>query len=248
MDDVWIELENLWDLYHQDALDKSLLSAFCMMKVQECRKNGIDPHVVNEESWSLLKDDNDDDDYFRVRCDVAILREAAPQAPPRLGLGDLLAGQRAGRDVTFEVGGEVFTAHRCVLAARSTVFMAELFGPGGQQQQNDAAASRVRIDGMAARVFQALLHFIYTDSFPKVDDDGDKVAMAQGLLAAADRYKLEGLKSACSDMLGSRIDATTVVTTLQLAHKHGCHNLKEACTKFLKDVPGEVGRSLMSSS
>ena len=30
MDDVWIELENLWDLYHQDALDKSLLSTFCM--------------------------------------------------------------------------------------------------------------------------------------------------------------------------------------------------------------------------
>ena len=30
MDDVWIELENLWDLYHQDTLDKSLFSAFCM--------------------------------------------------------------------------------------------------------------------------------------------------------------------------------------------------------------------------
>ena len=30
MDDVWIELVNLWDLYHQDALDKSLLSTFCM--------------------------------------------------------------------------------------------------------------------------------------------------------------------------------------------------------------------------
>ena len=30
MDDVWMELVNLWDLYHQDALDKSLLSTFCM--------------------------------------------------------------------------------------------------------------------------------------------------------------------------------------------------------------------------
>ena len=30
MDNVWIELVNLWDLYHQDALDKSLLSTFCM--------------------------------------------------------------------------------------------------------------------------------------------------------------------------------------------------------------------------
>ena len=30
MDDVWIEFENLYDLYHQDALDKSLLSVFYM--------------------------------------------------------------------------------------------------------------------------------------------------------------------------------------------------------------------------
>ena len=30
MDDIWIEFENLYDLYHQDALDKSLLNIFCM--------------------------------------------------------------------------------------------------------------------------------------------------------------------------------------------------------------------------
>ena len=30
MDDIWIEFENQYDLYHQDALDKSLLSVFCM--------------------------------------------------------------------------------------------------------------------------------------------------------------------------------------------------------------------------
>ena len=30
MDDVWIEFENLYDLYHQDALDKYLHSVFSM--------------------------------------------------------------------------------------------------------------------------------------------------------------------------------------------------------------------------
>jgi speckle-type POZ protein len=30
--------------------------------------------------------------------------------------------------VTFVVGGEMFSAHRCVLAARSSVFKAQLFG------------------------------------------------------------------------------------------------------------------------
>ena len=30
MDDVWIEFTSLWFLYHQDALDKSLVNAFSM--------------------------------------------------------------------------------------------------------------------------------------------------------------------------------------------------------------------------
>ena len=30
MDDVWIEFKNLYDLYHQHAIDKSLLSVFSM--------------------------------------------------------------------------------------------------------------------------------------------------------------------------------------------------------------------------
>ncbi|KAB8112811.1 hypothetical protein EE612_051545, partial [Oryza sativa] len=34
-----------------------------------------------------------------------------------------------GADVTFQVGGETVAAHRAVLAARSRVFRAELFGP-----------------------------------------------------------------------------------------------------------------------
>jgi hypothetical protein len=30
IDDVWIEFGYLWDLYHQDGLDKSIVSAFAM--------------------------------------------------------------------------------------------------------------------------------------------------------------------------------------------------------------------------
>ncbi|WVZ50308.1 hypothetical protein U9M48_001574 [Paspalum notatum var. saurae] len=65
--------------------------------------------------------------------------------------------------------------------------MAELFGP----RKEENTVSRVRIDDMEPGVFKTLLHFIYTGSLP--DDDemyegSDKVAMAQGLLVAADRY------------------------------------------------------------
>ena len=30
LDDIWIEFESLWYLYHQDALDKSLISAWVL--------------------------------------------------------------------------------------------------------------------------------------------------------------------------------------------------------------------------
>nr|CAB3480613.1 unnamed protein product [Digitaria exilis] len=65
-----------------------------------------------------------------------------------------------GTDVVFEVGCETFKAHRCVLAARSPVFSAELFG---QMQESDATGV-VNIGDMEAHVFKALLFFIYTDS------------------------------------------------------------------------------------
>ncbi|KAF7092435.1 hypothetical protein CFC21_094919 [Triticum aestivum] len=74
-----------------------------------------------------------------------------------------------GADVTFEVGGETFTAHRCVLAARSQVFMAQLFGP--MSEGTATSDNVIHIKDMEAKVFRALLHFIYTDSFPVMDKD-----------------------------------------------------------------------------
>jgi len=78
-----------------------------------------------------------------------------------------------------------------------------------------------------------MLHFIYTDSLPDIDD-GDRTAMAQHLLVAADRYGIERLKSICEYVLCSFVHASAVVTTLVLAEQHGCHQLKEACFKVLK--------------
>ncbi|KAG0530673.1 hypothetical protein BDA96_05G207300 [Sorghum bicolor] len=169
------------------------------------------------------------DDEFCIRCDVTVLSAAA--APPldlRRQLGDLLAGGD-GADVTLDVGGESFRAHKNVLAARSPVFMAEFFGGPHKEQ----VAGRVSIHGIEPSVFKALLHFIYTDSLPDIDG-GDMTAMAQHLLVAADRYGIQRLKSICEYLLRTFVDRSAVVTTLVLAERHGCHQLKEACFKVMK--------------
>ncbi|KAL6654218.1 hypothetical protein ACP70R_007683 [Stipagrostis hirtigluma subsp. patula] len=171
---------------------------------------------------SYLKDDS-----FRVRCDVTVIEEICTDLHRHLG--DLLA-TGVGGDVTFEVGEETFVAHKNVLATRSSVFMAEFFGSAMKEK----AATRVRIDDIEATVFKAMLHFIYTDSFPEIDE-GDKIVMAQHLLVAADRYNLERLKLICENTLLACIDTNIAPTTLVLAEQHGCNILKEACFKFLKN-------------
>ncbi|XP_066384781.1 BTB/POZ and MATH domain-containing protein 1-like [Miscanthus floridulus] len=149
-------------------------------------------------------------------------------------LGHLLAGQ-VGTDVQFKVGSDLFSAHKCILATRSTAFLAEFFGPAGKENRTDVSRVRIRIDDMEPRVFKALLHFIYTDALPEVHED-DKVVIAQGLLVAADRYAMERLKLICANMLCSYIsDARMAITTVDLADKHGCPRLREACKKFLMD-------------
>lgn len=186
------------------------------------------------------------DDCLEISCDVTVLKEiclakdvavqfvVVPQSDIHQHLGALLSDAGSeGADVSFEVGGETFAAHRCVLAARSSVFKSGLFGP-----MKEKTATSVKIDDMDPRVFKAMLHFIYTDSLPQMDS-ADATMMAQHLLAAADRYSLARLKLICEHELCSNIDKSTVTTTLALADQHGCHGLKEACFSFLKS-PGNL--------
>lgn len=154
-------------------------------------------------------------DRFAVRCDVTVMRAtelrvepaclAVPEPDLRAHLRRLLS-TGDGADVTFRVGGgETFAAHRCVLAARSPVFKAELCGRGG------AAAGRcVDVDDMGAGEFGALLHFVYTDTLLEMASR-DVPAMARRLIAAAGKYQVERLKLVCEDMLRRRVDTSMAI-------------------------------------
>ncbi|CAL4933563.1 unnamed protein product [Urochloa decumbens] len=180
------------------------------------------------------------DDSFSVRCDILVISEfsaedtspAFVEVPPsdmHRHLDNLLWTGR-GADVVFNVAGVTFTAHRWMLAARSPVFNAELFG---MMKEGDTGGV-VHIHDMDPRVFKALLSFIYTDLFPDMTDEEDGDAMVQHLLVAADRYGMERLKLICEEKLCKYIDVDSVATILTLAEQHHCHGLKKACFGFLK--------------
>uniref|UniRef100_A0A0D9VF95 BTB domain-containing protein n=1 Tax=Leersia perrieri TaxID=77586 RepID=A0A0D9VF95_9ORYZ len=180
-------------------------------------------------------------DSFSVRCDLTVLKEIRceemkvqkkkfVEVPPsniHQHLGDLLKNMD-GTDVIFEVGEEKFFAHACLLAARSSVFKAELFGA-----MKANSTMPIKIEDMEPSVFKCLLNFMYTDSLPEACQKCSDVVLAQHLLVAADRYNVERLKRMCEEMLREHIDSSMVATSLALAEQHSCHGVKEACFEFL---------------
>ncbi|XP_047080178.1 BTB/POZ and MATH domain-containing protein 1-like [Lolium rigidum] len=184
-------------------------------------------------------------DSFTVRCDIVVVQgcravDFVSVPPCDLGwhLGELLETGK-GADVVFKVGGETVAAHRCVLAARSLVFSAELFGP-----MKEGNAASVRVEDMEADVFKMLLRFAYTGSLPEMGKEDEGVT-CQHLLVAADRYDMERLKLICEERLCEYIDVGSAATILALAEQHHCEGLKKACFSFLS--PPAILRAVMAT-
>jgi hypothetical protein len=82
--------------------------------------------------WRFVKLSELDSRYVvTFICGLIILRNHnEPIAVPPSNLGNqlgIMVGSANGSDISFSVGGEMFHAHRAVLAARSPMFHAEFF-------------------------------------------------------------------------------------------------------------------------
>ncbi|XP_048540251.1 BTB/POZ and MATH domain-containing protein 2-like [Triticum urartu] len=179
-------------------------------------------------------------DSFTVRCDVIVVAGdviptttspfiTVPPSDMQQNFTDLLvAGE--GTDVVFQVGNEALAAHQCILAARSTVFRAALFGP----MKKGTSPTVVQVDDMNGTVFKAMLGFIYGDTLPFPAADENEGVLLQHLLVAADRYDLRRLRLMCEKKLCEHIRVGTATTILALADLHHCDGLKKACYEFLR--------------
>ncbi|CAM0148152.1 unnamed protein product [Urochloa decumbens] len=229
----WISIYLQHDPTHD--VDVKVRFKFSVSSTAKTRVWGFDKFVERKvlEEANCVKED-----ILRIRCDITVRKDIRAEAtmkfvvvPPsnmNQQFGCLLQDGK-GVDVTFQVAGEKFAVHRCVLAARSPVFMAELFG-----SMKENTTKYIRVDDIDPRVFKAMLHFVYTDTMADIDKEDDALVITQHLLVAADRYDLERLKLICEDKLCGYIDASTVATILALSEQHCCHGLKKACFDFLK--------------
>lgn len=114
------------------------------------------------ESSDYLKDN-----CLLVRCCVGVVKSRTegprsyniPVPVSDLGqqIGKLLESGK-GADVTFDVDGETFPAHKLVLAARSPVFRAQLFGP--LRSENTKC---IIIEDIQAPIFKVLPLTLFLD-------------------------------------------------------------------------------------
>ncbi|GJN09649.1 hypothetical protein PR202_ga27674 [Eleusine coracana subsp. coracana] len=174
------------------------------------------PKVFDEESsfWGFGKykqrsdlesSQYQNDDCLQIQCNMKVvtgmpvMQSKAPfdvQVPPSDSLEDIrkFLEEEKKADVTFMVQDEVFHAHKFVLAMRTPFFDAELNNGarGGVSKRQYTT-----IEDMEPAVFKALLHFIYTDTLPAMNDldEDSKEERVKSLLAAADRCGMERMKA-----------------------------------------------------
>ncbi|WVZ95456.1 hypothetical protein U9M48_041219 [Paspalum notatum var. saurae] len=129
----------------------------------------------------------------------------------------------------FTIDGETFQAHRAVLAARSPVFRAELFGSMAESKMPS-----INLQDIAPATFKAMLGYMYTDVLPRDDKlgGGSSREMFERLLAAADPYALDRLKLLCAQNMWDNVSVDTVASVLRCAEMYSCPELKSKCIDF----------------
>ncbi|XP_069119047.1 BTB/POZ domain-containing protein 6-like [Argopecten irradians] len=95
-------------------------------------------------------------------------------------------------DISFKVGkagSEVVSAHKLILASRSSVFRAILYGPLAEKGQT------VDIPGVESDIFKCFLRYVHTDQCSITLDN------VTGLMYTAHKYSVRRLVKECAQFM-----------------------------------------------
>ena len=161
--------------------------------------------------------ENIDNDDNKVGVDIAKTAIAT-----RLGT-DMLDMLSTGllSDVIVKCEDYEFTCHKSILAARSPVFAAMFQHDMTEQRKNE-----VIITDLPHQVVQQMLEYMYSGKFKESADTGS-------LLAAADKYDLRELKSACEISVAKNISLANCLELVVLADTYSASGLKKSSLSFI---------------
>lgn len=132
-------------------------------------------------------------------------------------------------DMKLIVNKEEFPVHKSILAARSPVFSTMFRIDMREKKENTA-----NIVDIEPRVMKEVLNFIYTD---KVNIDS---APIKDLLAAADKYQIEGLRIICLEAIVSRMSIDNVIEVLAITDRYGIPALQDHAINFLASNRADI--------
>ncbi|XP_039173887.1 BTB/POZ and MATH domain-containing protein 3-like [Eucalyptus grandis] len=123
------------------------------------------------------------------------------------------------RRPALHFGDKIFKVHREILATRSPVFRAQLFGPIGNRD-----IEKLVVEDVDPYIFEAMLEFIYSNKFPDVSEIAGLISpfayadVVLHLVAATDCYSLDRSRLLCKLKLGDQIMANVLATIVALAN------------------------------
>jgi speckle-type POZ protein len=134
------------------------------------------------------------------------------------------------RDVTFNIRGRKFGAHKAILAMGSPVFAAMFTHP-----TKEMLSGEVEVEDVDPDVFQEVLRYMYTGSPQSTAMD----TMALGLLAAAEKYLLDQLKTRCESHLIRKMSAKNCLDLLTRTTHHPAEHLKKFAIEYFRSYPSK---------
>lgn len=132
-------------------------------------------------------------------------------------------------DAVLIVEKKEFKIHKCILASRSQYF-ASLF----QHDMIEKDKNSVEIKDISQEVMYEILRFAYTGDIENLK------SIAKDLLAAANKFLFEDLKTICEAELYNSLTVENAVELLTFAEMHNSSKLKDQALDFLVQNINEV--------
>mmetsp|Transcript_38115 Transcript_38115/g.73094 ORF Transcript_38115/g.73094 Transcript_38115/m.73094 type:complete len:512 (-) Transcript_38115:234-1769(-) len=139
-------------------------------------------------------------------------------------------------DVAFCVGSpdagatiRVFRAVRCILAATSPVFAAMLYG--SMREGVEGEGEPVRVEDVSVDAFKCVLQYLYGSEPTELS-----IYTVTGVLYAAEKYCLDGLKNHCLQFVDAHIADDDSSKVLARAAEQGFDQVMEVCERFTESV------------
>ncbi|KAK7217680.1 hypothetical protein V2G26_005683 [Clonostachys chloroleuca] len=112
-------------------------------------------------------------------------------------------------DCTISCGVKTYDVHKCIICARSPVMEAAFFG-----NFKEASHAHLHTDEYEPAVIEAMLEYLYTDTYTYSDSTASQALFHMDVNVAADYYQIDGLLKLSEDNLRDFLSALKQVEQL----------------------------------